>query len=205
MKITLVGNGRSLRDAPQPKGDCMGVNKIHLSHIEVTHYVKVDLAFGEPWKDQVLPHLGKKCLLWDAFRNGLPQDHPNHEDIPDGIGEHQNVTWVKRCKHHYHRPGTKYAMKEWHLPSVCTAYNSISVMMQWAVLLGYDEIDLIGCDGNFTNPKEDHFTEDYYDTWDSDYQERNNENVRIAHQIASVELEKLGVKVTDKGGGVWPG
>jgi hypothetical protein len=61
--------------------------------------------------------------------------------------------------------------------------NSILTMAIWAVKLGYKEIVLVGCDGLFSTPHEDHFIEDYYKTWDTMYTQRNNENVRAAHAV----------------------
>lgn len=187
-RIYLVGNGVSLKQtdldviAGQPS---MAVNKIHKFYDKTkwrpTHYVKVDYsAFDkDDWKAEVLPHIqsGEQCLLWDAFRAGADKNDGNYEYIPDGIGEFQNVRYIERCKHHYQRTAV------WH--NICTGLNSIVTMVVWAVELGYNEIVLVGCDGRFSNPKEDHFTEDYYEEWDKDYANRNNLNILMAHEMIS--------------------
>jgi hypothetical protein len=185
-RIYLVGNGASLKQTNLDLligKDSMAVNKIHKIYSKTawrpTHYVKVDFSAFDPddWKGEVLGHVrsGEQCLLWDAFRAGADKYDGNYEFIPDGIGDFPNVRYIPRCKHHYARTGA------WH--PICTGLNSILTMVIWAVELGYNEIVLVGCDGKFTNPKEDHFTEDYYQTWDVGYAERNNTNTFMAHKI----------------------
>lgn len=187
-RIFLVGNGESLKvtNLDLLRGhDSMAVNKIHLIYPRTlwrpTHYVKVDYsAFdGDDWKQEILPHVnnGEQCLLWDAFRAGVSREDGNYEFIHDGIGEFDNVRYIPRCEHHYLRQGT------WH--ETCTGLNSILTMCLWAVELGYQEIILVGCDGKFTTPDKDHFIEGYYKTWDSDYTQRNNINIRMAHDVIS--------------------
>lgn len=182
----LVGNGASLKNTNldlligRPS---MAVNKLHLIYGKTawrpTHYVKLDYsAFDrDDWKAEVMPHIenGEHCLLWDAFRAGANKSDGNYEFIHDGIGDFYNVRYVPRCEHHYLRQGA------WH--DICTGMNSILSMAIWAVQLGFQEIVLVGCDGLFTTPKDDHFTDDYYKTWDADYTNRNNINVGIAHDI----------------------
>ena len=187
-RIFLVGNGASLKNTNLDLligHDSMAVNKIHLIYPRTswrpTHYVKVDYsAFdGDDWKSEILPHVnnGEQCLLWDAFRAGADPNDGNYEFIHDGIGDFENVRYIPRCDHHYLRQGI------WH--NICTGLNSILTMVLWAVELGYQEVVLVGCDGKFTTPKEDHFIEDYYKTWDADYTNRNNLNILMAHDIIS--------------------
>lgn len=163
--------------------DSMAVNKIHkiyrFTGWRPTHYVKVDYSAFDPddWKLEVLQHInnGEECLLWDAFRAGANPYDGNFEYIPDGIGDFQNARYIPRCEHHYLRTAA------WH--NLCTGLNSIVTMALWAVELGYKEIVLIGCDGFFSNPKEDHFVEDYYKKVDETYADRNNENITKAHAL----------------------
>ena len=185
-RIYLVGNGASLKNtnldllAGQPS---MAVNKIHKLYPYTTwrptHYVKVDYSAFDPdnWKKEILQHahLGEQCLLWNAFRAGAEKADGNYEFIHEGIGDFFNVRYIPRCKHHYLRTG------EWH--NICTGLNSILTMAIWAVELGFEEIVLVGCDGRFSTPPEDHFIEGYYKTWDPDYAERNNQNIRMAHEV----------------------
>lgn len=190
-RIFLVGNGVSLKNTNldlligKPS---MAVNKIHLiypyTRWRPQFYVKVDYSIFDPahpddWRAEIMGHVeaGEQCLLWDAFRAGADKNDGNYEWIPDGIGDFSNVRYVPRCEHHYQLKG------EWH--SLCTGSNSILSMAIWAVELGFDEIVLVGCDGKYTNPTEDHFIENYYTAWDGEYKKRNNECVQRAHQIIS--------------------
>lgn len=185
-RIFLVGNGASLKEtnldllAGLPS---MAVNKIHKIYDRTqwrpTHYVKVDYSTFDPddWKAEVMEHIdnGEECLLWDAFRAGADPADGNYEFIPDGVGDFPNVLYIPRCEHHYLRQA------RWH--NICTGLNSIVTMVIWAVELGYKEIVLVGCDGHFTTPREDHFDPAYYQTWDADYANRNNINVAMAHEM----------------------
>jgi hypothetical protein len=185
-RIFLVGNGYSLNNTNLDLlvgRDSMAVNKIHRFYDRTkwrpTHYVKVDFSAFDPdgWREEILRHAysGIPCLLWDAFRAGADPRDGNYEFIHDGIGDFSNVRYIPRCKHHYELKG------DWH--TFCTGLNSILTMAIWAVELGYQEIVLVGCDGKFTTPREDHFDEDYYKAWDTDYARRNNANIQKAHDI----------------------
>lgn len=187
-RIFLVGNGASLKRTNLDLligHDSMALNKIYkiypFTAWRPTHYVKVDFSAFDPgdWKEEILTHVrnGEQCLLWDAFRAGADPHDGNYEYIYDGLGDFSNVRYIARCKHHYALKG------EWH--NLCTGPNSILTMTLWAVELGYEEIILVGCDGKFTDPKKDHFIEDYNKNVDFEYVTRNNTCVQAAHKIIS--------------------
>jgi hypothetical protein len=189
-RIFLVGNGASLKKtnldllAGLPS---MAVNKIHKIYKKTkwrpTHFVKVDYSTFDPddWKEEVLQHVtnGEQCLLWDAFHSGADKNDGNYEFIPDGIGDIRNVTYIPRCQHHY------YLTADWH--DYCTGMNSIVTMANWAYLLGFKEIVLVGCDGKFTDPKKDHFTPSYYRRVDGEYAKRNNNLIQKAHDLLAAK------------------
>jgi len=183
-RIFLLGNGSSLKKTPLHllKGqDVMGVNKIGMMDLpfDLKYYVKVDFSAFDPndWREEIMPHVenGELCLLWDAFRAGAEIGDGNREFIYDGIGDFPNVCFIPRCKHHYLRQAA------WH--PICTGLNSIMTMVIWATVLDYDEIILVGCDGLYSTPQEDHFTEDYYKAVDPDYANRNNVNIQAVHKL----------------------
>lgn len=191
-RIYLIGNGYSLKETDLDLLiglPSMAVNKIHLRYPftrwRPTHYVKVDYSVFDPqhpddWRSEIMGHVdaSEQCLLWDAFYKGANKHDGNYEWIPNGIGDfHFNVRFIPRCEHHYQLKGA------WH--NICTGCNSILTMALWAVELGYSEIVLVGCDGKFTTPPEDHFDPNYYNGWDAEYTERNNRLVRDAHRIIS--------------------
>lgn len=199
MIFWLVGNGKSLdpKTLDGLEGSSIGVNKIAgifpRTSWRPTHYVKIDRSeFGsDRWQDEVMPFVesGIPCLLWDWFKGE--------------IGERQNVTWVSRCKHHGEPPTSKYKTDGWHEP-FCTAYNSISVMAQWAVKLGATKIHLVGCDGNFTNGKDDHFMP-YYEKVDAGYVERNNSHLRAAQELIKASCPIPAIDHTPNGLGILNG
>lgn len=186
MRAFLIGNGPSLRETPLHLIShelSIGCNKIAKIFPHTTwrpsHYLKMDHSpfDQDSYRDQIYPMVGSHMLLWDAFRDG-----DKSQEI-EGLGDLPYTQWVKRCKHHaYIFPHDK-ASQTWHLPTFCTGINSINLMAQWAVSLGADEIYLVGCDGNFTDGKNDHFMENYYQTVDSGYEERNNLQLSYAHTI----------------------
>ena len=188
-RIFLIGNGASLNQTPLyllKNEQTMGVNKIGALY-NPTYYVKIDYSAWEKdeWKNEVTPQVdsGKPCLLWDVFRDGVKNpDAPFGDNIPIGIGDYPNVTWVTRCEHHGNKNNKDYD-GIWHNP-FCTAWNSIVLMVQWAEKLGFDQIYLLGCDGNFTNGIDDHFMP-YYSEVDLNYTTRNNECVKRAHEMIS--------------------
>ena len=183
-RIFILGNGASLNSTPLhllSREKTMGVNKI-AARYNPTHYVKIDYSAWEKdeWLYEVFPQVasGKPCLLCDVFRDGVKNpDAPFGDNIPKGIGDYINATWISRCLHH----GNKGYEGGWHEP-ICTAWNSIVPMVQWAEQLGFDEAFLIGCDGVFTDGITDHFMP-YYKEVDANYQTRNNECVKRAHAM----------------------
>jgi hypothetical protein len=189
-RIFLVGNGASLKHTNldlligKPS---MAVNKIHKIYKKTkwrpTHFVKVDYSTFDPddWKEEVLQHVtnNEQCLLWDAFHSGADRNDGNYEFIFDGIGDWRNVTYIPRCQHHY------YLTADWH--DYCTGMNSIVTMANWAYLLGFKEIVLVGCDGKFTDPKKDHFTPSYYKKVDGEYAKRNNDLIQKAHDLLAAK------------------
>lgn len=196
MRFWLIGNGPSLNDTPLDfliGENCIAVNKIAgifpNTQWRPTHYVKVDYSEfdGGRWQDEVMPFVdaGIPCLLWDWFREEL--------------GERDNVTWVSRCKHHGEPPTSRHRATRWHEP-FCTAYNSLNIMAQWAVKLGATEIYLLGCDGKFTNGKDDHFMP-YYETVDWGYVERNNSHVLAAQKLIKQECP-VPIRDLTMGGGL---
>ena len=83
------------------------------------------------------------------------------------IGEHfstihgENVHPIKDCHHHLVHFDNPDLPDEWHLPQPCTFGGSVNWMMQRAVLDGFDEIILLGCDLQYRDKKKSHFDDAY--------------------------------------------
>ena len=173
-RIFLVGNGPSLKDTPLEllKGeDTMAMNAISLIYDKTdwrpVYYFCMDTNPNDirKWKSIEDNLSCKKLFLWELYKDRFQGD---------------NIEYLPRCKRHHTFPVySKNAMHEWHLPNICTAHGSMSPMMQLAVLMGYEEIYLLGCD-MFTK-KNDHFVDTYpaYAKWD----ERNRIEMHI-HEVA---------------------
>lgn len=175
MRWFCIGNGPSLAkmNLDLLLGEkTVALNRIHLAYPSTdwrpTVYIKTDHnhrllgVYNEENKLNV--NESSKSYLWDGFRCGLPNRHPNHIVCPTGMGNHPKVTWVTRCEHHYwwYYSREDKRANEWHLPELCTAYSGIGVAMQVAVLEGATEIYLIGCDlGYGKEVGQDHFSPSY--------------------------------------------
>ena len=196
-RIWIVGNGPSLRYTPLNKliGETtFAMNRIHRIYDKTdwrpSLYYLVDYAVqaGDIWRTFINVHKELNIPMWllDVFRSGFPENHPNHKDLPEGIGDIPNVTWVPRCeRHHYYNAPNSHGMQEWHLPTICTAYSGISGMIQVASTLGYDEICLVGCDLGYTVDRSvNHFVPDY-NTTDTKDPLLHQANSLKAHEVAA--------------------
>lgn len=173
-RMFLVGNGASLNDTPLHLlngEDSFGMNRIHLLYNKTpwrpTHYFCIDVADGDTrYKEYVLRNQQAKLFLWDAWKN---------QDLPG------DITWITRCaKHHFYASDNfDKRVQSWHLPEICTAISSMSVMMQLAVLMGKEVIYLLGCD--LWDGKVNHFSNDY--VADEDVERRNRDTLYM-HEVA---------------------
>lgn len=147
------------------------MNKVHLLYPKTdwraSHFFCMDVADGDmAWKEYVAANAGAKMFLWDAWKDE---------------GLQGNITWVPRCvpDHFYASDNLDKRVQSWHLPKVCTAFGSMSVMLQLSILMGYEEIYLLGCD--MWSGDVNHFDPFYTDGEDVD--RRNRDNLYL-HQIA---------------------
>ena len=172
--------------------DCMACNIIHLifpyTKWRPTHYTKYDHNpyYINEWKDHIRPHIGKaKLFLWEAFQEGFPHGHPNYNTLRDGLGDIPNTTWFPRCTKHAYSPDNVKAVKKWHLPEICTCWDSASVMIQWMVLEGYDVIYLLGMDLGFVKDKtKNNFVPEYLSKDPQDKHELDNKCALASHVLA---------------------
>lgn len=143
----IIGNGESLKNTPLAelarRYDTFACNRIHLIYSQTTfrpsYYVRVEpyRLFGTPEQffDECRLHirLGEKCIFPKSWMEEL-NDHPN-------------IEWVNTCHHFKYDHRSRKAPRAWHLPFLCDV-NTVSTMMQIAVLKGYGRIVLVGCDLN---------------------------------------------------------
>jgi hypothetical protein len=175
-RIFLIGNGPSLNQTPLDLligEDTFALNRIHLIYPRTkwrpTYFWYVDHQSGDRnWRApiDINRDIAKHMWLLSDYKEGKPSGMGNAvEDfiVENAVGDIPNTTWIPRCrKHTYYGVGMKQSLKEWHLPEVCTAYNSMSGMTQVAYMLGYEEIYYVGCDlGYQFDFRKNYFDPDY--------------------------------------------
>ncbi len=168
MRHFILGNGPSLNDTPLDllKGEVVwGMNR---PPIKPTYYYCMDVNERDRhWQDAVKRNLDCKKVF---LRNGW-----------QGMFRGENITWLDICERHHWYAADNYRKRaeSWHLPELCTAFGSMYVVMQLAVMNGATEIYLLGCD-LFTG-QGDHYRDDYPELVD---QVARNQIERHIHMVA---------------------
>lgn len=136
----VVGNGESLQSIPLEKiaFPCIAVNRIHKIYPFTTwrpeYYVRTEppagVEFPEEFRDECRLHaeLGEQCTFPKIWKEWL--------------GTYSNVTYRSTCRHF----SRKYVPSGWHLPMLCDYGTVITAAIQEAVIRGFGEIVLVGCD-----------------------------------------------------------
>ena len=195
-RIFLIGSGPSLKVTPIDDligEDVMVMNKFgrmagyHDWKLKPRYYFKIDHnTFDKTHIEEISWALEncEKLFLWEQFRTGYPKGHGNYDDMPDGVGDHEKITWLQKCEHTGYQWNNVKAVKEWHLPSLCTAFGGMSTMMQLGVKLGYDEIYLLGCDLGYTPHVDLNHAIPEYTKDKSDKSVMDNGNMMTLHKMA---------------------
>lgn len=157
MKCVIVGNGTSLTAEQLNRVGEAGVqsiacNRINLIYPETKwkpdYYVHPEsLAPDVPYIQENID-LGIECYVGEHF-------------IKQGIVAAPNVTFIKDCHHHLHNFDSQEVPDEWHFPQPCTFGGSVNFAMQTAVLKGFTELILIGCDLKYKTRNRSHFSPAY--------------------------------------------
>lgn len=154
MRCWIIGNGTSLNltDVDMIAGQfSIACNRINLLYPEKNWrpdvYVHPEsLAPDIPYIQENID-LGIECYIGEHFQ-------PDIKDAP-------NVHWIKDCHHHLLPFYSDELPDEWHFPQTCTFGGSVNVAMQIAVLKGYDELILLGCDLLYKTRNRSHFSPAY--------------------------------------------
>jgi len=195
-RIFLVGSGPSLAKTPMDllrHEDLFVMNKFNRIdkhygwNLHPKLYLKIDynsydhLSWMEEieWAKQNCEHL----FLWEQFKTGWPKGHSNYEHMPSGVGELENVTWLKKCRHTPYQWNNWKAVTSWHLPELCTAFGGMSAMIQIAAMR-YDEIYLLGCDLGYTPDRTKNHAIADYTIDDSNKVAMDNGNMNALHNMA---------------------
>lgn len=201
MRAFVLGNGPSL--AQVNLDNLMGettlaLNRIHLAFPTAkwrpTWWIMADHNSRDEWPLREI--LAEDCnfLVRDDFR-GAFEPHRSKN----------NVEYFRRCDKHDHvNAFQEDTPTEWHLPEYCRFGGGLFIAMQKAVLLGAEQIVLLGCD--LYRPRADvdinHFDPAYCQRVcaPEDYDRFNRTLVR-AHENAKRSCDKLGIEVVNCSGG----
>lgn len=160
MRCFIVGNGKSLTPADldliagQPSIACNRINLLYpQTKWRPSIYVHPEsLAPDLPFIRENI-ELGIECYLGEHFAKP-PKGVMDLDDAP-------NIHWINDCHHHLCRFDNSELPDEWHLPQLCSFGGSVNVAMQVAVLRGFDELVLLGCDLEYKDKKPSHMHPDY--------------------------------------------
>ncbi len=201
----IIGNGPSLDWTPMDDligEDTFAMNRIHLLWNRrrllwrPTYYFAWDWT-GPTMEQDVMNNYAQPNAivitrkdLQDRFpRMRIDFEWPTRfiTATPCGIHTSTNISRPERMP------------KKWHLPMLCGFGSTLNVAMQSAVIMGYDELYLLGCDLGFVPEPEDgpglnHFDPTYRTYDDHPLEERDATLIRM-HEIAKKACAERGVKV----------
>lgn len=161
MKCVIVGNGKSLTSKQLDL--CVGVKSFACNRISLIYpetfwrpdfYIHPESVTLDTEYIQENIDLGIECYLGEHFAPP-PRGKGTIEDAP-------NIHWINDHPYHSLNFDNPEVPDEWILPQLCSFGGSVNVAMQIAVLNGYDELILLGCDLLYKNGKgKSHFHKDY--------------------------------------------
>lgn len=200
VRAYIIGNGTSLSAEQlnniigQPSYACNRINLIYdKTDWRPTVYTHIEsLAPDLPF---IRENVGMGIMCWIA-------EHYN-------IEPKENVKFIKDCHHHLLNFDSPELPDEWHFPQPCSFGGSVNWMMQRAVLDGFDEIVLLGCDLQYRDRKQSHFDKDYeHGGEQSAFYASRNALYGHVHALNYIRRRKLNVQVFNgtRGGllEIWP-
>ncbi len=160
MRCYIIGNGASL--TPEQLDKIVGKPSIACNRISLIY------PFTE-WRPTIYAHpeslapnlpyiqehidMGIPCYLGEHFAQP-PRGKLSLQDAP-------NIHWINDHPCHLLNFDDPELPDEWLLPQLCSFGGSVNLMMQIAVLRGFDELVLLGCDLNYRDTKTSHFDKAY--------------------------------------------
>lgn len=160
MRCWIIGNGASLNEtnldliAGQPSIACNRINLIYpKTKFRPSIYVHPESLVDDMQYIQEHVDMGIPCYLGEHFAEP-PRGAGSLKDAP-------NIHWIKECHHWTKNFDSQDLPDEWHLPQLCSFGGSVNIAMQVAVLNGYDELCLLGCDLVYRDKKHNHFDTNY--------------------------------------------
>jgi hypothetical protein len=198
-RIFVIGNGPSLKpgdlDLIARSGfDSFGTNRIQLIYDKTkwrpTYWMIADRSKSTMHAADTDLHLheGYPCYV--------------RADIPRGA---EAIMWAKEFPDTFipfaecdHIDVLRNPANAWHFPRLCKCGGSLSCAIQQSVILGYDQIILLGCDGNIKANRNNHFDSHYVDVdvvSGPDDEKCINRTLELAHRVALDECRKRGIEL----------
>lgn len=125
---------------------------------------RINLAYNKTdWRPTVYVHP-------ESLAPDIPYIQKNIDlGITCWVGEHfekeitarENLHFIKECHHHLLNFDNPETPSEWHFPQPCSFGGSVNWAMQRAILDGFDELVLLGCDLEYRDKKQNHFDSHY--------------------------------------------
>ena len=163
MRVTFVGNGPSLTLDKLNAIDnhSFGCNRIQLLYDKTEwrpdYYVYTDRYASPKWNQELHDHLttGYPCFVRADIAYSLPDWW--RYNMMRVLAECPHRPWGNNLPFEVTEPWE--AGHEWHevqRMSVCTYGGALNTAAQLAVLFGYDEFEMIGCDAHYEPHGENH-------------------------------------------------
>lgn len=222
VKVFVVGTGPSLKRTPMD--DLIGHEAWVSGEIQLgypgwrwrpTRYWWTDHPQDAGHWESLLFHVGQGYPVWvrrDVYEMLAGDYQPAGDWYTGPIEVPEHVTGWDYCVAHnaglirddvtglpdMRRPDG------WHLPTLCKYGSGLNVMMQQAVLEGYNEIVLLGCDLGFKGRDRDcqadpdHFHPDYNRRYASEERARIDEETHVDfHMHALRYCQEHGIRVVN--------
>nr|MBN1228898.1 hypothetical protein [Anaerolineae bacterium] len=193
MRAFIIGTGPSIQsvDFNQLQAEyCFTTGRIHLllRDFDFTPAVHVitESSVNPYFPEDRQYHLAQSYELI-VMAELLPKS------IYDDWTRKPNITPYGMCPHTVHHPPDA-----WHFPYLCKQGGAVPVAIQAAVMRGFEEIYLLGCDGNFRATDAhsgNYFHTDYNISFGSQFAEERNQSLMLAHTLAAKECAERGVSI----------
>ena len=219
MKLTFVGNGPSLTldKLEAIEGHSVGCNRIHLLYDQTewrpTFYVYTDRYASPNWGQELHDHLtqGYPCFVRADIAYSIPDwwiynrlrilaecpQRPTGNNLPKEVTE----PWEEGHPWHDVEVSNQNKLRL----TVCTYGGALNTAAQLAYMMGYDELELIGCDGVYVPHADNHSSllPGYADgSFGEKYDERMtgyvNHRHDYVHHLLEIELPARGMRLIKK-------
>jgi hypothetical protein len=159
VRCFIVGNGKSL--SVRQLDSIIGLPSIACN--------RINLIYPDTrWRPTIYVHPESLApdmpFIQENVDMGIPCHLGEHYAAPPvgklGMKDAPNIKWIKDCHHHLLNFDSPYLPDEWHLP-MCSFGGSVNVAMQIAVVNGFDELVLLGCDLEYKTRNRSHFSPEY--------------------------------------------